>query len=184
MIIPTVLFWPKTSHPPIPLVAPYGQQLCTPVALLRTVVGNALVHGPGDMVLTQPAERRVVGPGMTAEEPAARTMPGPQYCALTFGGREELFVPKHPELVWSGTEPVEYVRWSNCDKADLHKYVDMFKGNKDMLTIDAAEAEPHIKLVVKPDAEASVLKKRPGSNRWPNRCRWRRAINRRRNRCR
>ena len=57
---------------------------------------------------------------------------------------------------------MEYVRWSTCDKADLHKYVDMFKGNGDMFTIDVAQAEPHIELVVKPDVEASVLKKAAG----------------------
>jgi len=47
-------------------------------------------------------------------------------------------------------------------KSDLHMYVDMLKGDKDMLTADVAEAEPHIKLVGKLDAEADVLKKVAG----------------------
>ena len=47
-------------------------------------------------------------------------------------------------------------------KTDLHMCVDMLKGTKDMFTIDVAEAEPHIKLVGKLDAEADVLKKATG----------------------
>ena len=38
----------------------------------------------------------------------------------------------------------------------------MLKGNKDMFTVGVAEAEPHIKLVGKLDAEVGVLKKATG----------------------
>ena len=71
-------------------------------------------------------------------------------------GRDTCWKPKKIEiLTWKRPLKLHPDKAGQA-KSDFHMYVDRLKGNKDMLTVDVAEAKPHIKLVGETVANAKA----------------------------